>query len=314
MNIQIIPAECPVKDDGPNKRFKMRVGFIGAGKVALPYGRYLYGHAITVSGYHDRHKEKLTRAATLTRSQAFENGAQAACNSDILLIATRDDQIAGVCTDLCRQGTISADHLVGHLSGAHSSEILAPAAAAGAAVFSLHPLQAFANEETALRELKNTYFSVEGTDPRLSTIEELLAITGNRCLRLLPEHKRLYHLTACIFSNYLVTLISAGMQALEKSGIDPREGFEAMLPLIEGTITNIIRTGPAKALTGPIARGDAGTIRQHLEALTEHNLTDLKSFYRFMGVQTLTLAMQAILTDPLKIDHLQQILNIDDPS
>jgi predicted short-subunit dehydrogenase-like oxidoreductase (DUF2520 family) len=286
----------------------MRIGFIGAGKVATAFGRYLHGHGVTIGGYFDRHAEKSTHAATATGSQACRDGAQLAGISDVVLITTRDDQIQPACEELCRQEAIQAHHCVGHMSGAHGSLILDAAGRRGAAVFSLHPLQAFAQEEKALADLAHTWFSLEGSNPRLSDIETLMARTGNRCLRLPPEGKPLYHLAACIFSNYLVTLMAHGMRALAKSGIDPMQGFEAMRPLIEGTIANIGRWGPAKALTGPIARGDRSTLAHHLQALAAAQDAELKALYTFMGLKTLDLALQDVLKEPDKAEAVRKAL------
>ena len=283
----------------------MRIGFIGAGKVATAFGHYLYNCGLTVSGYHDLHGEKVDHACRQTHSRAFRSAAEVATASDIVLITTRDDQIAGVCDSLCRQQVIDAHHLVGHMSGAHASLILAQAADRGAAIFSLHPLQAFADENKALAALPNTYFSLEGTDDRLNSLQPLLEKAAIRFFRIAPQHKSLYHMAACILSNYLVTLMDFGLQTLEQSGIPPQEGFQAMLPLIQGTIANIGQMGPDRALTGPIARGDAGTIRQHLQALDVQGLQELKETYLYWGLKTLALARRVILKEPEKAAALQ---------
>ena len=291
----------------------MRIGFIGAGKVATAFGRYLHGHGVAISGYYDRHAEKLAHAGEATGSRACRDGAEVAALSDAVLITTRDDQIQPACEELCRQEVIQAHHFVGHMSGAHASLILDAAAQRGAAVFSLHPLQAFAQEEKAVADLPHTWFSLEGGDARLADIEKLMARTGNRCLRLAPQGKPLYHLAACIFSNYLVTLMAYGMRALEKSGIPPLEGFEAMRPLIDGTLANIARLGSSKALTGPIARGDRSTVAHHLEALGAAEHGELKAFYAFMGLKTLDLALQDVLKEPDKAEAVRKVLERDYP-
>ncbi len=291
----------------------MRVGFIGAGKVATAFGRYLHGHGIAISGYFDRHVEKVTHASETTQSKVGQSAAEVTAGSDIILITTRDDQIESACNDLCRQKAIGPRHLVGHMSGAHASHVLTEAAQQGAAIFSLHPLQAFAEEEKALTDLPSTYLSLEGDDQRLVAVEEILAKIGNRYFKIAAEHKSLYHLSACVLSNYLVTLMDSGLEALKMSGIDSREGFRAMRPLIEGTIANIARMGTDKALTGPIARGDATTIGQHLDALDAHGLEDLKQDYIFWGLKTLELATRVVLKEPDKADTLRKILGSSRP-
>lgn len=286
----------------------MRIGFIGSGKVATAFGRYLHIKGATVSGYFDRHPEKTAHASRQTQSAAFQSSADTAARSDMIFITTRDDQIEETCRQLCRENSIESRHLVGHMSGAHSSRLLCDARKLGAAVFSLHPLQAFADEKESLDALPRTYFSLEGDMARLEPVTDLLAQMGNRYFTLAPEHKSLYHLSACILSNYLVTLAASGMAALEAAGIDPQEGFQAMRPLIDGTLANIAQLGPARALTGPIARGDAGTISQHMEALETQGLDHIKSVYAFMGLKTLDLAGKEMTTTLDKAAAVKRLL------
>ncbi len=286
----------------------MRIGFVGAGKVATAFGRYLHAHDVKISGYHDHHPEKTAHACQTTTSNTFAHMSELAAGSDIILIATQDDKIQAACDSLCQGSHIGAHHLVGHLSGVHSSQILKSAAQQKAAVFSLHPLQAFADEQAAVNDLPNTFFSLESEDQRADAVEAILASMGNPCFRIGPEKKTLYHLAACVLSNYLVTVMDSGLAVLEESGIDPQQGFAAMQPLISGTLSNIAKKGTAEALTGPIARGDAGTIRQHLEALDDHGLEAAKTFYSFVGLKTLELAQRQILKAPDRAAALRQVL------
>ncbi len=291
----------------------MRIGFIGAGKVGTAFGRYLHAHGVIISGYHDHHADKAAHACEMTRGRSFEKADDLARASDLLLFTTQDDRIAGACEALAARKAIGPDLLVGHMSGAHDITILTSAALIGAAVFSLHPLQSFADEDKAVADLPATYFSLEGDDPRIEAVADLLKRTGNPFFRIAAEHKSLYHLAACIFSNYLATLMDLGLSSLEQGGIDPQEGFAAMLPLIQGSLQNIAAIGPARALTGPIARGDASTIARHLEALTSHGLDQLKRSYAFLGLRTLELAGRNILTDQDRIATIRALLeaNID---
>ena len=288
----------------------MRIGFIGAGKVATAFGRYLFNHGIAVGGYYDHHDSKVAHACRLTQSRPCSDEKEVARTNNVVLITTRDDQIESACRTLCRENAIHAEHLIGHMSGAHPSTILNAAEVTGAGIFSLHPLQAFADEEKAVADLAKTWFSIDGSDERIKQIAQILDQTGNPYFRIQPENKRLYHLAACIFSNYLVTLLEHGMKALTESGIPAQDGLTAMLPLIEGTIANVAKIGPVKALTGPIARGDVSTIQHHLEALDERQLSDLKDFYSILGLKTLELARRDMLKDEAKASQLQRLLAI----
>jgi predicted short-subunit dehydrogenase-like oxidoreductase (DUF2520 family) len=284
------------------------IGFIGAGKVATAFGHCLHERNVTICGYFDRHPTRAVNAATLSKSTAFSDTARLTDASDIILITTQDDYIKGVCEAICQAGHISSRHLVGHMSGALPSSILKAARAMGATIFSLHPLQAFADEESALEALPSTFFSLEGQGEGLPEIERLLSHMGNPYFWIDSDHKRLYHLSACVLSNYLVTLIDQGLAALEKSGVDRQEGFQAMQQLMDGTLANVRRMGTEKALTGPIARGDGGTVRGHIEALEAAQMNDYKSFYTFMGRLTLELATRGVLRSADAVAELRRLL------
>jgi predicted short-subunit dehydrogenase-like oxidoreductase (DUF2520 family) len=286
----------------------MRVGFIGAGKVATPFGRYLHQRQVTVGGYLDHTAEKAEAAAQGAGSTPCDDLTQLAARCDIILITTQDDQIAPTCEALCGQAQITGRHRVGHMSGAHPSGLLAAARKLGATIFSLHPLQAFADPQIAFEALPRTFFALEGQGEGLPLVAAMMAVLGNPCFNITPENKRLYHISACVISNFLVTLMDVGLAALEHSGIDPQQGFQAMRPLIEGTLANIADLGTAKALTGPIARGDGGTIAGHLEALDAAALTDLKAFYTFMGRRTLALAAGNTLTSEERVTAIRRLL------
>jgi predicted short-subunit dehydrogenase-like oxidoreductase (DUF2520 family) len=286
----------------------LRVGFIGAGKVAAAFGRYLHHRQVKVGGYLDHTFEKARAAAQGAGTVPCDNLRQVAARCDLILITTQDDRIAAACEALCRQAGVSHRHRVGHMSGAHSSDLLAPAREQGATIFSLHPLQAFADPRKAFEALPATYFALEGRGEGLPLVAEMMTTLGNPCFPIKPENKHLYHLSACVISNYLVALMDAGLAALERSGVDPRQGFRAMRPLIEGTLANIDSLGPAKALTGPIARGDSGTIGDHLEALDDASLTELKTFYTFMGRRTLALAAESALISEEQVTAIRRLL------
>jgi predicted short-subunit dehydrogenase-like oxidoreductase (DUF2520 family) len=284
------------------------VGFIGAGKVATAFGRYLHRRKVRVGGYLDHNLEKARAAAQGAGTTACIDLSQVAARCDVILITTQDDRIAPACGDLCRQAHIHSHHRVGHMSGAHPAALLAPARAQGATIFSLHPLQAFADPQKSFEALPDTFFALEGQGEGLPLVAEMVATLGNPYFNITSENKRLYHLGACVISNFLVTLMDTGLTALERSGIDPGRGFEAMRPLIEGTLSNIATLGTARALTGPIARGDSGTIAGHLKALDAASLVDLKAFYAFMGGRTLELAAGNDLLSDEKVAAIRRLL------
>jgi predicted short-subunit dehydrogenase-like oxidoreductase (DUF2520 family) len=269
-------------------RDSLKIGFIGAGKVGIAFGLYLKNQGFEIYGYFSRTFVSAKKAAKITGSKAILNVKELPENIDLLFITTSDDAINKVCNDLVEENLLSEGKILIHMSGASSSKLLKKAKEVGCFIYSMHPLQAFADIEKAVSDLKDTYFSIEGDEEKLHVLEDILKTLGNPYFKLTDDQKSMYHLTACVVSNYLVTLMDYGGSLLSTIGINEKEGYKALLPLIEGTIHNIHHLGTKNALTGPIARGDVGTIKKHIEALKEHEAA--LAFYKVMGLKTIELA------------------------
>ncbi|WP_432408236.1 DUF2520 domain-containing protein [Wukongibacter sp. M2B1] len=166
---------------------------------------------------------------------------------------------------------------------------------------------AFADIEKAVKDLNNTVFSIEGDEERIEVLEKILKTTGNRFFNISSNEKIIYHATACVLSNYFVTLMDYGLSLFEAIGIDSKERYKAMYPLIEGTMKNIYELGTEKALMGPIARGDVNTIGKHIESIGSI-VPDKLDFYKQIGYMTLSLAKRNKLDSSEKIKELQNIL------
>ncbi|QXM07091.1 Rossmann-like and DUF2520 domain-containing protein [Crassaminicella indica] len=266
----------------------MKIGFVGAGKVGCAFGTYLKKHGFEIYGYFSKTFASAERAARLTESKAVLDLAELVKNIDILFITTSDDAIKKVCDYLVEKKLLSEGKILVHMSGAASSNILKNAKEAGCFIYSLHPLQAFADIQKAVDDLKNTFFSIEGDEEKLHVLENILKTLGNPYFKLTDNQKSIYHMAACVVSNYLVTLMDYGLSLFASIGIDERQGYKALYPLIEGTIKNIDRLGTKEALTGPIARGDVGTIKNHIAALKDN--VEALDFYKFMALKTIELA------------------------
>jgi len=285
----------------------MKMGFIGAGKVGLCFGLYLQQSNFTVTGYFSRSDHSARTASMKTGTRFFENISDLVAKSEGIFITTNDDQIETACRQLADSVITLKGMFVAHMSGALSSEVLESAHKKGAVTFSLHPLQAFADVDKSVTDLKNTYFGIEGQE-RLEILEEILKQTGNPFLRLLPEQKTRYHIIACVVSNYLVALIDYGVEMFGSMGIDTDKGLQALMPMIKGTVENIAQLGLEEALTGPIARGDLQTIEKQLGIFGAEEIKQADT-YRFLNKLTLDLALKNKLKDEQKIEKLKQILS-----
>jgi predicted short-subunit dehydrogenase-like oxidoreductase (DUF2520 family) len=210
----------------------------------------------------------------------------------LVLLAVPDDAIEGVAAELARSAAIGTEQVVLHLSGLLDRLALHPLASTGAALGSFHPLQTVADPATAPALLRGAYAGLEGDARALAAGAHLAHWLGMRPVRLAPGAKPAYHAGAVIASNYAVVLAAVAEQLARRAGIADPDAGSVYLPLLRGTLANLA-IGPAAALTGPIRRGDAATVRRHLEALTPEE----RPLYRELGRVALRLARTAGLPE-----------------
>jgi predicted short-subunit dehydrogenase-like oxidoreductase (DUF2520 family) len=176
-----------------------------------------------------------------------------------ILLCVPDDAITEVCERIA-----ASSPLVGHVSGASTLDVLASARDRGASTFSLHPLQTFADGETAV---SGTPAAIAGSDEEATAFARSLAETlGMRPFEVPEESRAAYHAAAAMASNLLVALEESAAELVERLGIE--NARELLAPLVLRTAANWAERGPA-ALTGPIARGDRATVERHRAALAE---------------------------------------------
>lgn len=244
----------------------MNIGVIGPGRVGTGLACLLADRGYTVrsvSGKSREHAEIL--AAALPQCEAASPQA-VADTCDLVFITTPDNVIASVAETLewrREQGVV-------HCSGALSAAALAVVAQHGAVPGAFHPLQTLPDAQAAFANLPGSFIGIEAEEPlfgQLAGIAESLDCTWGS----VPAAARpAYHAAAVLVSNYTVALAHAGIALWQALGKSEQEGLEALVPLLEGTVHNLRRLGPADALTGPIARGDWATVRQNLAAIDEN--------------------------------------------
>ena len=267
----------------------MRIGFIGAGLVGTSLGIYFKNNRLDVVGYYSRSKSSSERASILTDSIAFDSLQELADNSEILFITTPDDAIEEVSNTLCQKNLVKQGHIIIHTSGVHTSESLKNTKERRAFCYSLHPLFPFSTIEHSVKLLKNAFFTLEGDAEKIEEVEKIIKTCGNPYFIISKEQKPLYHAGASVVSNYLVTLLDFGFKFFKKVGLQEEETIKALFALITATIENVKNNGTVRALTGPIARGDAGTIAKHKKAISEF-APELDELYSILGIYTLPIA------------------------
>jgi predicted short-subunit dehydrogenase-like oxidoreductase (DUF2520 family) len=228
---------------------------------------------------------------------------EATRDASVILVATPDDAIPDAARLLLDQGAVRASHAVLHLSGLLDRRALAPLEITGAALGSFHPLQTVADPHTAAARLAGAWAGIEGDPAALEAASRLASRLGMHAVRLEPESKPLYHAGAVMLGNYSVALAAVAERLARAAGIAPELAGRIYLPLLAGVVDNLRSMGTAPALTGPVRRGDIGTVRSHLAALP----ADAISLYRLLALEALGLAREQGLA-PAAADPLARLL------
>jgi predicted short-subunit dehydrogenase-like oxidoreductase (DUF2520 family) len=265
----------------------LKIGFIGAGTVGTALAILLAGRGYRVAGVYSRRRASAEKLAGAVGGCPVAAEAQEVADAaELIFITTPDDAIGAVAA----QVKWRAGSSVVHCSGADSTDILEPARRTGAGVGGFHPLQTFAGVESALENIPGSTFAIEAEEPLLTTLREMAGNLGGRSIRLQAGDKVLYHAAAVFASNYLVTLVKMAADLWQTFSVPADQSIPALMPLIQGTLHNIETIGIPDCLTGPIARGDAGTIDKHIKALRE-KVPELLFPYKELGLQTIPIAL-----------------------
>ena len=281
---------------------------IGAGRVGRTLGRLLAVHGLVPGGISCRSLRSARRAvAFIGRGRPTTSNAAAADSASLVIIATPDRTIAPLARKLAAARIPWEGKILAHTSGALSSSVLTPLARRGARTASLHPLASIADPTSGLARLRGIPFAIEGELRAVRVLTRLVVTLGGVPFSIPRTGKALYHLIACLVSNDLVALVSFGLAAARKLGLSEREAIRLYLPLVRGTVENIERLGPVKALTGPVSRGDLGTLRLHARALRALPL-DLREVHRTLALRSAVLALKARTITPDLATCLERML------
>ena len=288
----------------------MRTTFsiLGAGRLGRTLGRLLIRRELTPVGVSCRTLRSARQAvAFMGGGRATTSNLEAAGRAALVLIATPDRVIAPLARELAESGLDWHRRVVAHTSGALSSATLDPLRRRGALVASIHPLASIADPQEGLRRIQGIPFAIEGDARAVRILRRLAVALGAVPVTIPRQAKALYHLIACLLSNDLVALLAFGLDAARGLGLGRREAVRLYLPLVGGTVENVLRLGPVKALTGPISRGDADTLRLHAEALRTLP-ADFRRLHRLLATRSIGLALEAGTITPEKGTRLARLL------
>ena len=288
---------------------RLGIGIIGAGKVGAVLGAALRGaeHAIIgVSAVSDASRE---RADTLLPGVPVLEVRDIVERAELVLLAVPDDALGPLVDGLAKLGAWQPGQLVAHTSGRYGVGILHPVRAAGAVPLALHPAMTFTGMSLDLTRLLDCTFGVTADPAMLPIAQALVVEMGAEPVAIAEGDRVLYHVALAHGSNHLVTLVAQASQLLREVGVDAPERM--LGPLLRATLENALASGES-ALTGPVARGDAGTVAAHAEALREHDGGsggDILEAYLAMARATARRAGRRGLLGPEKLAGVRQALD-----
>ncbi|MBK1785197.1 Rossmann-like and DUF2520 domain-containing protein [Prauserella cavernicola] len=250
---------------------RLSVGVVSAGRVGSVLGAALAraGHTVVAaSGISD---VSVRRAETLLPGVPLLPPDEVARRADLVLLALPDDALAAMTNGLAKTGALRAGQIVVHTSGAYDVDILAPVTELGALPLALHPVMTFSGREEDLERIATCSVGItaaEGDEAAWNVGEALTVEMGAEPVRIPAAMRPLYHAAIAHGANHLITLVSDSVELLGAGGV--RNAERLLAPLLSAALDNVLRHGD-RALTGPVARGDAGTVAKHLEVLAEQD-------------------------------------------
>ncbi|MET8519117.1 DUF2520 domain-containing protein [Nocardioides sp. NPDC004968] len=284
----------------------LRVGVVGAGRVGAVLAAALQsaGHEIVaVAGESDASR---ARIAALLPGVPVEKPTAVARACDLLLLTVPDDMLGNVVKTMTDAGAIRPGMYVAHTSGRHGLAILEPAAAIGAHVMAVHPAMTFSGTSVDLARLTGCVFGLTAATPAdRAFAEALVHDLGGKPMWVPEEMRTLYHAGLAHGANHLVTLVTEAMEILAAAGATDPAG--TLRPLLTAALDNALDHGDA-ALTGPIVRGDVGTVAAHLDDIRTNAPQTLAS-YVSMARATLDRAVSDGRLLPIRALKIKNLLD-----
>ena len=298
----------------PSKKPRPTIAIIGAGRLGQALAIALRSSGYQLLAMVARSRQKAEKTVALLAGDGKPEPRALAANqlselppTDLILIATPDDAIAGTAERLSKVWQGAGLRTALHTSGALSAEALAPLAQRDFQTGSIHPLVSISEPVSGAKALRGAFYCLEGTRKAKTMAAALVGDLGGRSFTINPESKALYHAAAVMASPHLTALFDLATEMLAACGLKPSQAQDVLTPLLASTVNNLKVSSSRKALTGTFARGDVATVRKHLQALEGNDLAEALAVYKLLGLHSLKLAEKNGL-DPQLLKQIRKLL------
>ena len=282
-----------------------RIGILGAGAVgaALAVGLSDAGYNVTAITSRDNERAR-SLAGHIGGAIHTRHAGLLVDVADVVFLTVPDDVITSVAESVpWRKGMAAV-----HCAGGTPVSVLECAESLGAVIGGFHPLQTFPRSARTPASLENVTFAIESRSPALHhQLRDMAHALHGHAIDINEKSRALYHVSGVLASNYLVAIIAQAAGIWAQFGYNQSQALRALLPLIRGTVGNIERDGAAAALTGPIVRGDLGTVQAHLEQL-QSTLPGVVPLYAALAQATTEFAVDAQRLDGAKGEEILALL------
>jgi len=283
---------------------RLDVGIVGTGRVGAVLGAALLqaGHRlVAVSGVSGQSR---SRAAELLPGIPVMSVEEVVRRAELVLLTVPDDVLPDLVAGLSATSAWQAGQLVVHTSGRYGMAVFEPAAGHHILGLALHPVMTFTGTSMDVTRLADCCFGITAPEPLRPVAEALVVEMGAEPVWILEQDRPLYHAGLAHGANHLVTLVAQAMELVSAAGV--QEPRRLVAPLLQAALDNALRLGDG-ALTGPVARGDAGTVAAHLAQLTEQ-APDIRPTYVALARATAQRALASGRLTPSDAEGLLDIL------
>jgi predicted short-subunit dehydrogenase-like oxidoreductase (DUF2520 family) len=274
-----------------SRKEKPTVSIIGVGRLGTAIAIALAESAYRIISLVGRRRQQVLKAATVIDVSCEILVAKDLGNyrpAEVVIIAVPDDRIPQIAQNLAQiRLPKGLTPTVLHTSGALSSTIFENLADGGWRAGSIHPLVSVSDPRAGVNAFRKSFWCVEGDPVALRVARQLVRDFGGRTFSIDRKDKPLYHAAAVMSSGNVMALFDVAVRMLEKCGLSRSEAQKVLLPLLQSTTNNLFQFDPKQAMTGPFSRGDLETVKRHIKALIEKNLTEALEIYRILGKHSL---------------------------
>jgi predicted short-subunit dehydrogenase-like oxidoreductase (DUF2520 family) len=266
------------------------VFIVGAGVVGGSLARRLVRAGVPVLGVHGRPSGPVAAGAVSGALASSGDLPGLVSGADVVIVAVRDARIPQIAARLCREIQLSPQQIVLHTAGSRAAkEVLGELQPRVAGIGTWHPLASLTGAPGTEDNLDGAAFALEGDEVAVAMGRRLARLVGGQALTVAADKMALYHAGAVFASNYVVALLDIARAMMVAAGIPDEEAQPALWPLLASVVRNLAATGLPAGLTGPVVRGDVGSIERHIEALAAHAPQQLELYQR-LGREVLRLA------------------------